>query len=82
MVQQLDCKTCHKENEQSIGPSFTAIAKKYPHDATVTERLIRKVQGGGAGNWGDVAMPAHPDMKADDLKKIVDWIYTLAPTAK
>ncbi|RZA01438.1 MAG: PKD domain-containing protein [Sphingobacteriaceae bacterium] len=82
MVQQLDCKTCHKENEQSIGPSFTAIAKKYPHDATVTERLIRKVQGGGAGNWGDVAMPAHPDLKTEDLKKIVDWIYTLAPGAK
>jgi glucose/arabinose dehydrogenase/cytochrome c551/c552 len=82
LVQQLDCKTCHKENEKSIGPSFTDIAKKYPHDATVQERLIRKVLGGGAGNWGDVAMPAHPDMKADDVKKIVDWIYTLAPTAK
>lgn len=82
LVQQLDCKTCHKENEKSIGPSFTDIAKKYPHDATVQERLIRKVLGGGAGTWGDVAMPAHPDMKADDVKKIVDWIYTLAPTAK
>ena len=82
MVQQLDCKTCHKENEQSVGPSFTAIAKKYPHDAAVQERLIRKVQGGGGGVWGDVVMPAHPDLKTEDLKKIIDWVYTLAPTAK
>jgi len=82
LMMTLDCKTCHKENEKSIGPAFIDVAKKYPHDDTNQERLIRKVLGGGSGNWGDVAMPAHPTLKADQVKLIINWIFTLAPTTK
>ncbi|MEO8886050.1 MAG: PKD domain-containing protein, partial [Mucilaginibacter sp.] len=82
LMMTLDCKTCHKENEKSIGPAFVEVAKKYPHDNTIQERLVRKIIGGGSGNWGDVAMAAHPNLAPEQVKLIVNWIFTLAPTSK
>ena len=32
LTQSLDCKTCHKEAEKSIGPSFLQVAQKYQKD--------------------------------------------------
>jgi cytochrome c551/c552 len=35
------------------------------------------VIAGGHGNWGDVDMPAHPNLKPAELKQIINWIYSL-----
>ncbi|EDM35542.1 transcriptional regulator, Crp/Fnr family protein [Pedobacter sp. BAL39] len=77
LMLSMDCKVCHKINEKSVGPSFTAIAKKYPKNAATTAQLNKKIISGGHGAWGDVDMPAHPTIKAAELKQIVNWIYSL-----
>jgi glucose/arabinose dehydrogenase/cytochrome c551/c552 len=74
----LDCKTCHKVDEKSIGPSFTDVAKRYAKDPDMVSKLIQKVVKGGSGNWGEVAMPAHPALKEDDIRQIISWIQTLS----
>ncbi|HVU55730.1 MAG TPA: PQQ-dependent sugar dehydrogenase [Puia sp.] len=78
----LDCKTCHKIDEKSIGPSFTDVAKRYAKDADMVSKLMQKVVKGGSGVWGEVAMPAHPTLKEDDLRQIISWIQTLSGTDK
>jgi cytochrome c551/c552 len=77
LMVSLDCQSCHKVSEKSVGPSFADVAKKYPNSAASTARLSKKIIGGGHGAWGDVDMPAHPNLKPDDTKKIINWIYTL-----
>lgn len=77
LVMSMDCAACHKVSEKSVGPSFTAVAQKYPNNAASTAHLMRKIVTGGHGVWGDVDMPAHPSLKAADTKKIVNWIYSL-----
>ena len=39
--------------------------------------LVSKVKNGGAGNWGLAAMSAHPTVAETDIKKMIDWIFTL-----
>jgi glucose/arabinose dehydrogenase/cytochrome c551/c552 len=78
----LDCKTCHKVDEKSIGPSFTDVAKRYAKDPAMMSKLTQKVIKGGSGNWGEVAMAAHPTLKEEDLHQIIGWIQTLAGTDK
>jgi glucose/arabinose dehydrogenase/cytochrome c551/c552 len=73
LMLSLDCKSCHKVSEKSIGPAFTEVAKKYPKGAAST----KKIQQGGNGVWGDVSMPAHPALKAAEAKQIINWIYSL-----
>jgi cytochrome c551/c552 len=78
LTTSLDCKTCHKEAEKSIGPSYRMIASKYAKDPGAKDYLIGKIIRGGGGVWGEVAMAAHPDLKEGDAAKIVDWILSTA----
>ena len=73
----LDCKTCHKINEKSVGPAFTDVAKKYPNNKASMDHLTQKVTQGGTGVWGDVVMPAHPALKPAEAKQIISWILSL-----
>jgi glucose/arabinose dehydrogenase/cytochrome c551/c552 len=83
LIEAGDCKTCHKTNEKSIGPSYTSVAQKYARNAKAQDYLVNKIIKGGGGVWGEVAMPAHPDLKPADAQKIVSYILSLGkPQAK
>ncbi len=82
IMSTLDCQTCHKVNEKSIGPSFTDIAKKYHKQPDAVNYLIDKIIKGGSGVWGEVAMAAHPDLSREDAQQIVQWTLSLAADAK
>jgi cytochrome c len=82
MIQSLDCKSCHKEAEASIGPNFTAVAKKYKDRADIVSYLTGKIQKGGSGVWGEVAMAAHPDVKDNDARQIIAYIQSLSGAIK
>jgi cytochrome c len=77
LIQGLDCKSCHKDNEKSIGPAYADVAKKYAGRADASNYLIEKILKGGAGVWGEVAMPAHPELSKEDARKIVSYIQSL-----
>lgn len=81
LMLSLDCKTCHKTDEKSIGPSFVDVAKKYEKDPAAVSYLVSKIIKGGGGVWGEVAMAAHPNLKEADARQIVTWIQSLNATA-
>lgn len=76
-----DCQSCHNVNEASVGPSYMQIANRYKNDWQAMRGLAEKIINGTSGNWGEVAMAAHPDMKADEARKIVRWIMSLSDDA-
>lgn len=78
----LDCKTCHKENEKSVGPSYVDVAKRYKNDPNAVSYLTDKIIKGGSGVWGEVPMAAHPDLKPSDARQIVAYIRSLAEENK
>ncbi|HEY2349362.1 MAG TPA: PQQ-dependent sugar dehydrogenase [Puia sp.] len=79
LTQVMDCKSCHKENGASIGPSFVRVAEKYAHDKNAKVYLSQKIVKGGGGVWGDVVMSAHPDLAQKDLNQIIQYILSLKP---
>ena len=78
LIESNDCKSCHKQAEKSIGPSFLNVATRYQKDPVATANLANKIIKGGSGVWGEVAMAAHPNLKEAEAKQIVAWIQTLA----
>ncbi len=76
----MDCKTCHKEAEASIGPNYTDVAKKYKDDRRAAGYLQSKIISGGSGVWGEVVMPAHPNVTSDEARQIVMYIRSLVNT--
>ncbi len=77
LTQVMDCKSCHKENGASIGPSFVRVAEKYANDKNAKTYLSQKIVKGGGGVWGDVVMSAHPDLSQKDLSAILQYILSL-----
>lgn len=78
LVQSLDCKGCHKEAEKSIGPAYTAVAQRYQKNPNATSHLVNKIIKGGAGVWGETAMPAHPNLSEGDARQMVSYVLSLA----
>ncbi|MBC7745220.1 MAG: ThuA domain-containing protein [Flavobacterium sp.] len=73
-----DCKACHQINAKSIGPGYMQVSKRYLKNPQAVTLLTNKIIKGGAGNWGEVPMPAHTTIKPSDSKKIAEWVLSLA----
>ncbi len=81
LTQSLDCKTCHKINEVSIGPSYQSVSERYQNDPNATTYLANRMVEGGGGVWGEVIMPAHPNLTKEETNQITTWIMSLADTS-
>jgi len=73
------CLVCHNATQKLVGPAFKSIAEKYQGQADAQKNLVMKVRNGGAGSWGKIPMPAHPDVSEENLNTIVAWVLKGAP---
>ena len=71
-----NCTACHAVDKKLIGPSFKDIAAKYASDKEAVAKLSKKVREGGTGVWGQVPMPANPQVSADEAATLVKWVMT------
>jgi len=78
LIAKNDCKTCHNKVKKTIGPSYVAIAKKYEHNDNNIAMLSGKIKKGGAGVWGQQVMTPHPEIPNNDLKEMINYIFSLA----
>lgn len=74
MMKKSDCFTCHAIKRKVVGPAYKDVAKKYKGDKSAVATLVKKVKEGGSGNWGQIPMAAHPDLKDEDAKAMVQWV--------
>jgi cytochrome c len=77
LIAKNDCFTCHKIEEQSIGPSYQAIAKKYELNEANVQNLAYKIRHGSQGAWGNVEMVAHPLVSEAEAQKMATYILSL-----
>lgn len=82
LIGSLDCKSCHKLEGSSIGPSYRQVANRYKNDPGAMSYLSRKIINGGGGVWGEQAMSAHPDLSEEDAGKIVEYLLSLSKVSK
>lgn len=78
LAQKSGCLLCHGIEQKILGPAYKDVAAKYKGDKTAEAKLIQKVKAGGAGNWGNMPMPANsPQVKDEDIKTLVQWVLSL-----
>jgi cytochrome c len=82
LIDKSDCKTCHAVDHQVNGPAFQAVAARYRNDPFAVRTLTAKVIKGGAGNWGQTVMSAHPQVSEEDVSEMVRWVLTLGDPPK
>jgi len=71
-----NCTACHAVDKKLIGPAYRDVAKKYASDKDAVAKLTKKVRAGGVGVWGQIPMPANPQVNNDEATALVKWILT------
>lgn len=74
LINGSDCRTCHKDTERMIGPSYQEIAEKYTDSDK--DMLVQKIVDGGAGNWGDIPMTPHPTLDEGDIGLMMEYVMS------
>lgn len=82
LVAANDCLTCHKLEEQSIGPSYYRISEHYEFTNGAVENLAHSIINGSKGLWGSNQMTPHPNVSFPDAKAMATYILSLKKTPK
>jgi cytochrome c len=76
LMKAKNCTACHNVDRKSIGPAFKDIASKYGSDPKAVDMLIGKVRNGGVGTWGNIMMPANPQVSPAEAETLVRWVLS------
>jgi cytochrome c len=71
-----NCMACHAIATKLVGPAYKDVAAKYAGDKGALDRLSAKVMKGGVGVWGQIPMPANPQVNEAEAKKLVAWVLS------
>jgi cytochrome c len=76
LAQKKNCMACHAVDKKLIGPGYKEVAAKYAGQKDAADKLAEKIVKGGVGAWGQVPMPANPQVSAAEAKTLATWILT------
>ena len=76
LAKSKNCTACHAVDKKLIGPSYKDVAAKYANDKEAVAKLTKKVREGGVGVWGQIPMPANPQVSADEAGTLVKWVLS------
>jgi cytochrome c len=77
LAQKKNCLACHAVDKKVLGPSYKDVAAKYAGQKDAVDKLSVKIVKGGSGVWGNIPMPANPQVNDAEAKQLVQWILTL-----
>jgi cytochrome c len=77
LIKKYNCTACHAYDKKMVGPSYKDVAAKYKADAGAPAKLAKKIKAGGAGVWGPIPMPAHPQVSEADALTMAKYIMTV-----
>jgi cytochrome c len=72
-----NCMACHALDKKLVGPAYKDVAAKYASDKDAAGRLAKKIREGGTGVWGQVPMPANPQVSEAEAQTLAKWVLTV-----
>ena len=77
LAQKKNCLACHQTDKKLVGPAYKEVAAKYAGQKDAVAKLAEKIQKGGTGVWGQVPMPANPQVNAEEAKTLATWVLSV-----
>lgn len=74
LMKKSTCFGCHSDKTMLVGPSFSDISEKYPHNSETLHTLAMRIVNGSSGKWGEIDMPPHYDLSVKEAEKISEYI--------
>ena len=77
LAQKKNCMACHAVDKKLIGPGYKEVAAKYAGQKDAADKLAQKIVKGGVGAWGQVPMPANPQVSEAEAKQLAIGVLTV-----
>lgn len=74
LAKSKNCLACHAVDKKLVGPSYNEVKAKYAKDEKAVAMLTEKIMKGGKGNWGQIPMPANPQVSKEEAEKLAKWV--------
>ena len=71
-----NCTACHAVDKKLVGPAYKEVAAKYASDSDAAAKLAGKIIKGGVGVWGQIPMPANPQVSQADAEALAKWVLS------
>lgn len=72
-----NCMACHANDKKLVGPAYKDVAAKYASDKDAAAKLAKKIREGGVGAWGQIPMPANPQVSEAEALTLARWVLTI-----
>jgi len=72
-----NCLACHTLDKKLVGPAYKEVAAKYASDKDAANKLSKKIREGGVGVWGQVPMPANPQVSEAEAQTLAKWVLSI-----
>lgn len=76
LAKQKNCLACHAVDKKIVGPAYKDVAAKYKNDKNAPAMLAKKIREGGVGVWGQVPMPANPQVNEQEAASLAKWVLS------
>ena len=77
LLKKNNCMACLAVDKKLVGPSYKAVADRYRGQSDAADKLAKKIRAGGAGVWGPIPMPPHPQVSEADAKTMATYILNI-----
>ena len=76
LAKSKNCLACHAPDKKLVGPSYKEVSAKYAKDKDAVGRLAKKIREGGVGAWGQIPMPANPQVNEAEAQALAKWVLS------
>ena len=76
LAQKNSCLACHAVDKKLVGPAYQDVAKKYAGQTEAVAKLTESIRKGGSGKWGQIPMPAQPNLSEADARTLAEWVLS------
>lgn len=77
LAKSKNCLACHSVDKKVVGPAYKDVAAKYAKDKDAATRLAKKIREGGVGVWGQIPMPANPQVSEAEAQTLAKWVLSV-----
>lgn len=77
LAKQKNCLACHATDKKLVGPPYRDVAAKYKGDKNAQAALAKKIREGGVGVWGQIPMPANPQVNEQEAQALAKWVLSM-----
>jgi cytochrome c len=77
LLRKYNCVACHSNERKMVGPAYKDVAAKHKGDSNAAQKLAKKIKAGGAGVWGQLPMPPHPQVSDADALAMAKYVMSI-----